>query len=96
MMEFVVRSQCWQSTHTHAVCKEDLCGSINPSGALLQLVPVNVDVVLEALHGSFQGQGSGKKDKHDEVGEQGSEPDNLEIRKRTEKNINKLMKWGVK
>ena len=79
MMELVVRSQCWQCTHADAVGKKDLSRTIDPGRSLLQLVPVDVDVVLEALHGPLKGQCPGKKDEHDEVWEESSEPDNLEI-----------------
>ena len=79
-MEFVVGSQCWQSAHTDTIGKKDLRGAINPSGAFFQLVPVNMDVVLEALHGTLKGQSPGKQDEHDKIGEESSEPDNLKIK----------------
>ena len=79
MMELVVRSQCWQCTHPDAVRKKDLRRTIDPGRALFQLVPVDVDVVLEALHGPLKGQRPGKKDEHDEVWEESSEPYNLKF-----------------
>ena len=79
MMELVVRSQCWQCTHPDAVRKKDLRRTIDPGRALFQLVPVDVDVVLEALHGPLKGQRPGEKDEHDEVWEESSEPDNLKL-----------------
>ena len=75
VVERVVGSQCWQCPHANAVGEEDLRSTVNPGRTLLQLGPVDVDVMLQTLHGTLQSQSSCQQDEHDEVGEKSSEPD---------------------
>ena len=77
MVELVVRAQGRQSPHPHAVGEKDLGCSINPSRALQQLLPLRGDVVDQAVNRSFQCESPTEKDDHDEVGEEGGEPDDL-------------------
>ena len=44
-MELVVGSQSWKGSHANAVGEEDLGGPIDPGCALLELGPVDVDIV---------------------------------------------------
>ncbi len=76
-MELVVGAQSRQGAHAHAVREEDLRGAIDPGRPLFQLGPVDVDVMLETLHGTLQCQCSGQQNEHDEVWEKSGEPDNL-------------------
>ena len=77
MVELVVAAQSRQGPHAHAVGKEDLGGSVDPGLALQQLAPVHVDVVGQTVDGSGEGEGPAQQNKHDKVGEEGGEPDDL-------------------
>ena len=77
MMELVVGPEGWEGSHADTVGKEDLSGSVYPSGSLQQLLPLGSDVVFQASHGPLQCEGSTEQDGHHEVGEEGGEPDDL-------------------
>ena len=92
VVKLVVASQSRKRSHPNAVGEEDLSRSIDPGLAVQQLGPVHVHVVPEAVEGSWklslvsserklcwtwQGEGAAKQDEHDEVGEEGGEPDDL-------------------
>jgi hypothetical protein len=81
-MKLVVASERRQRAHPDAVGEEDLGCAVNPGPPLEQLGPVDGHVVLEADQGAGKGDGAAQKDEHDKVGEQGSEPDNLEAERK--------------
>ena len=77
MMKFVVRSQCWQCTHSDTIGKENLSGSINPSFAIEKFIPIHFNVVPKTFSSTRKSDSANEQNRHHEVGEKGSEPDNL-------------------
>jgi len=58
VVKLVVGPQSRQGTHADTVGKEDLRRTVDPGRTFFKLGPVDVDVVLQALHGTLQSQSS--------------------------------------
>ena len=52
MMELVIAAQGRQGSHADAVSKEDLSCSVDPRLAIIELVPVHMDIVPETIERS--------------------------------------------
>ena len=77
VVELVVGPEGGERAHADGVREEDLRGARDPRLAQEDLVPVDAHVVGEAVPRAGQRERAPQQDEHDEVGEEGREPDDL-------------------
>ena len=73
----VVGSKRHQATEADTETEEDLSGCVRPHLRLRQVLPVRLDVELNALVSTFQRHAAEEEDHEDDVGKRSREVDNL-------------------